>query len=104
MKTVLKNHIFRFKDEIRKQANGGAIGVKAAGDIASLFMCWWDKVFIEKVNEALQDLNLYLRYVDDEYVICEIIPENDENREQPPDERTMRKPQGIVSILPSKSQ
>ena len=41
MKTVLKNHIFRFKDEIRKQANGGAIGVKAAGDIASLFMCWW---------------------------------------------------------------
>ena len=40
MKTVLKNHIFRFKDEIRKQTNGGAIGVKAAGDIASLFMCW----------------------------------------------------------------
>ena len=99
MKTVLKNHIFRFKDEIRKQANGGAIGVKAAGDIASLFMCWWDKVFIEKVNEALHDLNLYLRYVDDEYVICEIIPENDENREKPPDERTMRKLQDIGNSI-----
>ena len=95
MKTVLKNHIFRFKDEIRKQANGGAIGVKAAGDIASLFMCWWDKAFIEKVNEELKDLNLYLRYVDDEYVICEIIPENDENRGQAPDERTMKKLQEI---------
>ena len=95
MKTVLKNHIFRFKDEIRKQANGGAIGVKAAGDIASLFMCWWDKTFLERVNEALQDLNLYLRYVDDEYLICEIVPENDENHGQPPDERTMRRLQRI---------
>ena len=95
MRTVLKNHIFRFKDEIRKQANGGAIGVKAAGDIASLFMCWWDKAFIEKINEELKDLNLYLRYVDDEYVICEIIPENDENRGQAPDERTMKKLQEI---------
>ena len=85
----------RFKDEIRKRANGGAIGVKAAGDIASLFMCWWDEAFIEKVNEELKDLNLYLRYVDDEYVICEIIPENDENRGQAPDERTMKKLQEI---------
>ena len=102
MKTVLKNHIFRFKDEIRKQTNGGAIGVKAAGDIASLFMCWWDKEFIKKVNEVLQDLNLYLRYVDDEYVICEIIPESEENQGQPPDKRTMLKLQEIGnSIHPS---
>ena len=102
MKTVLKNHIFRFKDEIRKQTNGGAIGVKAAGDIASLFMCWWDKEFIRKVNEVLRDLNLYLRYVDDEYVICEIIPESEDNRGQPPDKRTMQRLQEIGnSIHPS---
>ena len=95
MKTVLKNHIFRFENEIRKQSSGGAIGVKAAGDIASLFMCWWDKVFIERVNEALKDLNLYLRYVDDQYVICEIIPESEETQGQLPDERTMKKLQEI---------
>ena len=71
MRTVLKNHIFRFNEQIRKQANGGAIGVKAAGDIAALFMTWWDKTFLEKVNEVLKEMNLYLRYVDDEYVICE---------------------------------
>ena len=69
MRTVLKNHIFRFNDEIRKQTNGGAIGVKAAGDIAGLFMTWWDKAFLEKVNEVLKGMNLYLRYVDDEYVM-----------------------------------
>ena len=95
MRTVLKNHIFRFNDEVRKQANGGAIGVKAAGDIAALFMTWWDRAFLEKVNEILENMNLYLRYVDDEYVICEIIPENEDNREQEPDERTMKRLQEI---------
>ena len=34
METVLKNHIVRLKNEIRKHINGGAIGVKAAGEIA----------------------------------------------------------------------
>ena len=43
MRTTLKNHIFRFDDQIRKETNGGAIGVKAAGDIAALFMVWWGK-------------------------------------------------------------
>ena len=95
MKTILKNHIFRFKEEIRKQSSGGAIGVKAAGDIASLFMCWWDKEFLEKVNEILRPLNLYLRYVDDEYIICEVIPESEENRNQAKDERTMKELQRI---------
>ena len=38
MKTTLKNHIFQFNEQIRKQENGGAIDVKAAGDIAGLFM------------------------------------------------------------------
>ena len=102
MKTILKNHIFRFNDEIRKQRNGGAIGVKAAGDVANLFMCWWDQKFLEKVNETLKELNLYLRYVDDEYIICEVIPENEQNKDQEKDERTMKKLQEIGnSIHPS---
>ena len=95
MKTVLKNNIFKFNEEIRKQSSGGAIGVKAAGDIANLFMCWWDKEFLKKVNETLKELNLYLRYVDDEYIICEVIPENEENQGQEKDERTMKELQKI---------
>ena len=98
----LSDKVFRFIDEIRKQTNGGAIGVKAAGDIAGLFMTWWDKAFLEKVNEVLKGMNLYLRYVDDEYVICEIIPETEENQGQQPDERTMKKLQEIANgIHPS---
>ena len=95
MRTILKNHIFRFNDVIRKQASGGAIGVKAAGDIAALFMTWWDGEFLRRVNEVLKEMNLYLRYVDDEYVICEVVPETEENRGQERDERTMKKLQVI---------
>ena len=50
---ALKNHIFRFYDQ-------------AAGDIAALFMVWWDKTFKQKVVE---ELKLYSRYVDDEHII-----------------------------------
>ena len=67
---------------MRKQSSGGAIGVKAAGDIANLLVCCWDRDYLRKVNETLKELNLYLRYVDDEYIICEVIPENEENRDQ----------------------
>ena len=35
---------------------------------------------MKNVNETLKELNLYLRYVDDEYIICEVIPENEENQ------------------------
>ena len=42
MTATLKNHIFIFNGDIRKQESGGAIGVAAAGDIACLFMVWWD--------------------------------------------------------------
>ena len=67
------------------------MGVKAVGDIANLLMCWWDRKFLRKVNEKLRELNLYLRYVDDEYVICEVVPEDEENQGQERDERTMKK-------------
>ena len=96
MKTTLKNHIFRFNDEIKKQTNGGAIGVKAAGDIAALFMVWWDKTFKQRVAE---ELKLYSRYVDDEHVVSEALPENETNAGQQKDERTMKKLQEVGNAI-----
>ena len=49
VKTVLKNHIFRFNEEIRKQLSGGTKSVKAAGNIANLFMFWWDEEYLLRV-------------------------------------------------------
>ena len=40
-------------------------------------------------------MNLYLRYVGDEYLIYKIIPKNEENYGQKLDERTMKKLQEI---------
>ena len=99
MKTTLKNHIFRFNDQIRKQENGGAIGVKAAGDIAGLFMIWWDRRFKSKVEQQGIDMKLYARYVDDETIVCDAIPEDETNDRQEADERTMKKLQSIANAI-----
>ena len=87
MKTTLKNHIFTFNGEVRKQKNGGAIGVKAAGDIAGLFMIWWDRTFLRRVQEEGLSMKMYTRYVDDETIVAKSIDGGDGN----PDERTMTK-------------
>ena len=102
MKTTLRNHIFRFHDQIRKQQNGGAIGVKAAGDIAGLFMVWWDREFKARVREEEIDMKMYTRYVDDETVVCKAIPGGPEDIGKEPDELTMNKLKEIGnSIHPS---
>ena len=87
MKTTLKNHIFKFGSEIRKQENGGAIGVKAAGDIACLFMILWDRAFMEKARaEGVNILKMYCRYVDDEALVAETIPKSSEDDVRDDDE------------------
>ena len=50
------------------QATGGAIGVSLAGRLANTFMIWWDRQFIDKLQQQKIDLKLYSRYVDD--IIC----------------------------------
>ena len=37
----------QFKEQIYKQKKGGAIGVTLAGDVANLFMVWWDREFMK---------------------------------------------------------
>ena len=65
LKLVMKNHIFTFNDENFKQLNGGAIGVSIAGDVANLFMVWWDRELKVRLDEARILIELYSRYVDD---------------------------------------
>ena len=102
MKTTLKNHIFTFNGEIRKQESGGAIGVAAAGDIACLFMVWWDRAFNDLLGRKDIEMKLYSRYVDDDNIACKSIPIDDENQCPNDDERTMKRLQTIGnSIHPS---
>ena len=40
---IMKNHVYTFNNEIKKQAKGGPIGLKLTGALAQIFMIWWDR-------------------------------------------------------------
>ena len=61
----MKNHVYNFNGELRKQKEGGAIGIDITGEIAKIFMTWWDKQLLLRLNELNINPFLYKRYVDD---------------------------------------
>ena len=96
IKTTLKNHICGFDQKIFKQSKGGAIGVGIAGDVANLFMVWWDRRFrTELLNKSMNSL-LYSRYVDDTDIVLKGITKN-ANEEI--DKQTMEEAQKIANNI-----
>ena len=65
IKFIMKNHTYTFGNQIRKQSNGGPIGVDITGAIAQIFMMWWDKEFKTRLSSLLIVLEMMKRYVDD---------------------------------------
>ena len=65
LKTLLETHTYNFAGEVRRQREGGAIGMELTGVVAQIFMAWWDKEFKRKLNEVDMRLKLHERYVDD---------------------------------------
>ena len=61
----MKNHVYNFNGELRKQKEGRAIGIDITGEIAKIFMTWWDKQLLLRLNELNINPFLYKRYVDD---------------------------------------
>ena len=35
---LMKNHIYEFKEELRKQKEGGAIGIDLTGELAKIYI------------------------------------------------------------------
>ena len=66
---TISNHGFQYDAKIFKQEEGGAIGLELVGIVAGIYMCWWDKQLIERMNNAQLELKMYKRYVDDANVI-----------------------------------
>ena len=62
---IMKNHAYNFNNEIRKQKEGGAIGMDLTGNVANIFMSWWDKELIKRMSALGIKPFLYKRYVDD---------------------------------------
>ena len=66
---TLENHVYRFGNDIRRQADGGPIGLALTGEIADCYMINWDKEFLEKLKSLGIDPALYERFKDDITVI-----------------------------------
>ena len=50
---------------MRRQSKGGPIGLALTGDVANVFMCWWDEELIRRMEARGTRMLLYLRYVYD---------------------------------------
>jgi hypothetical protein len=99
LRYTLKNHIFKFNGVFYKQPKGGAIGVGIAGDVATLFMVWYDQKLLQSLNKCHIDIRLYARYVDDINIISRSISSDDGDSSEPADKRTMLEIQRIANTI-----
>ena len=65
LKALLETHTYEFAGVKRRQTKGGAIGMELTGVVAQIFMVWWDRQFISKLEQIDIRLKLHERYVDD---------------------------------------
>ena len=56
---VMRNNVYNFAGEIWLQSEGGAIGVRATGDIAKAVMVHWDKKFNMLLDSNLSSWTSY---------------------------------------------
>ena len=79
IKRVMSAHVYKFEDKMMRQKKGGAIGLEMTGELAGVFMCWWDKMMKKKLMEDGVNIQLYKRYVDDINIV--IKTKKDESEE-----------------------
>ena len=78
IKKVMEAHVYKFDGQIRKQKNGGAIGLEMTGELAGVFMMWWDRRMKERLSEEGVSVQLYKRYVDDINIVLKTKESDDE--------------------------
>ena len=67
---LLRNHMYTFNEEKKRQRNGGPIGLVLTDAVAKVYMTWWDRKVKEKAELEGMEIFLYRRYVDDINVIA----------------------------------
>lgn len=65
VKKVMTCHFYKFAGVIRRQKDGGSIGLRQTGDVASLVMVEWDEEARKRIKDAEIKELMYGRYVDD---------------------------------------
>ena len=79
---VINNHMYQYNNTVRKQREGGPIGLRISGALARIVMIEWARRFKSIVTQANNDLpemanhNIHLLkiYVDDTNIVCDTLP------------------------------
>ena len=66
-----------YRNELYKQRDGGAIGLRLTGVVAQLVMDRWIQVLKKKLREADVRLHMIRKYVDDVNLVISIIDMTD---------------------------
>ena len=74
VKITFESHLYLWKGQIRKQKEGGPIGLRATGSCAKVVMDDWLKKFREKLEEQGIEVYLITKYVDDVLVVARNVP------------------------------
>ena len=62
---IMKNHVYIFDGEIRKQMRDGSISLKLTGVLAQIFMIWWAGEFARRLESLGIVQRKNERHVDD---------------------------------------
>ena len=76
IRLVMENHIYRFGGELRRQKEGGPIGVELTGALADLFMLYWDRKFLNRLQEIGIEVKGYTRFKDDTNIMLNPVDRN----------------------------
>ena len=112
--TLLKTHTYDFAGILKRQKEGGPIGLELTGVVAQVFMVWWDRELKRRLDEFAFRMKMHQRYVDDTNVAAketaigarydgERLIANEttiaEDESEPPDKRTMQILQTVASYI-----
>ena len=76
VKIVMSNHTYSVGDKFFLQTKGGPIGLELTGAIARVFMNFWDKKHLKKVEESDLEMKMCRRYIDDSNHQVPLVPDD----------------------------
>ena len=74
VRTCMANHVYCMGDRIFLQSEGGPIGLELTGAVSRPFMARWDRLYLERVQQAGGEMLMYERYVDDSNQLGKVPP------------------------------
>ena len=74
VRACMENHVYKVGDRTFHQRSGGPIGLELTGAASRAFMKRWDRLYLERAQQAGVKMKVYERYVDDSNQVAEVPP------------------------------